>query len=75
VIAAGTPLDEAAALIAKDANINIDDDTLTFTASRSRTRDILTELLSDHRVGTQKNFDMAIDSAANALSPLVIVVD
>ena len=75
VIAPGTPLDEAAALIAEDASINIDDDTLKFRASRGRTRDVLTDLLSDHRVGTQKNFDEAIDSAVAALSPLVIVAD
>jgi beta-lactamase regulating signal transducer with metallopeptidase domain len=75
VISAGTPLDEAAALIAEDAHINIEDDTLTFRASKSRTRDVLNDLLSDHRVGTQKNFDTAVDSAARALSPLVIVVD
>ena len=75
VIAPGTPLDEAAALIAEDANINISDDTLKFRASRGRTRDVLTDLLSDQRIGTQKAFDEAIDSAAAALSPLVIVAD
>jgi beta-lactamase regulating signal transducer with metallopeptidase domain len=75
VIAPGTPLDEAAALIAEDANIHITDDTLTFRASKQRTREVLTDLLSDQRVGTQKNFDTAVDSAARALSPLVIVVD
>jgi len=75
VISPGTPLDEAAALIAEGANINIEDDTLTFNASERRTREVLTDLLSDHRVGTQKNFDAAVDSAARALSPLVIVVD
>jgi beta-lactamase regulating signal transducer with metallopeptidase domain len=75
VIAPGTPLDEAAALIAEDASVNIEDDTLKFRASRGRTRDLLTDLLSDHRIGTQKAFDQAIDSAAAALSPLVIVAD
>jgi beta-lactamase regulating signal transducer with metallopeptidase domain len=75
VIAPGTPLDEAAALIADDASINVDEDTLTFTASRKRTRDVLVELLADHRVGTQKNFDTAVDSAARALSPLVIIAE
>jgi len=75
VIAPGTPLDEAAKVIAEDAHINIDDETLEFRASRGRTRDVLTDLLSDHRIGTQKAFDEAIDSAAAALSPLVIVTD
>jgi beta-lactamase regulating signal transducer with metallopeptidase domain/predicted nucleic acid-binding Zn-ribbon protein len=75
VIAPGTPLDEAAALIAEDASINIDDNTLKFRASKRRTREVLIDLLSDHRVGTQKNFDDAIDSAVAALSPLVIVAD
>jgi soluble cytochrome b562 len=75
VIAPGTPLDEAAALIAEDANLNIDDNTLEFRASKRRTREVLTDLLSDHRIGTQEAFDEAIDSAANALSPLVIVAD
>jgi predicted nuclease with TOPRIM domain len=75
VIAPGTPLDEAAALIADDAHINIDEDTLSFSASRKRTRDVLIELLADHRIGTQKNFDTAVDSAARALSPLVIIAE
>jgi len=75
VIAPGTPLDEAAALIAEDASININDNTLKFRASKRRTREVLTDLLSDHRVGTQKAFDEAIDSAVAALSPLVIVAD
>jgi uncharacterized coiled-coil DUF342 family protein len=75
VIAPGTPLDEAAAKIAEDAHIRIDEDTLTFRASRGHTRDVLIDLLSDHRVGTQQAFDDAIDSAVNALTPLVIVVD
>jgi beta-lactamase regulating signal transducer with metallopeptidase domain len=75
VLAPGTPLDEAATLITEDANINIDDDTLKFRASKRRTREVLTDLLSDHRVGTQKAFDEAIDNAVAALSPLVIVAD
>jgi beta-lactamase regulating signal transducer with metallopeptidase domain/predicted nucleic acid-binding Zn-ribbon protein len=75
VIAPGTPLDEAAALIAEDADININDNILKFRASKRRTREVLTDLLSDHRVGTQKAFDEAIDSAVAALSPLVIVAD
>jgi len=75
VIAPGTPLDEAAALIAEDASITIDDNTLKFRASKRRTREVLTDLLSDHRIGTQEAFDAAIDSAVNALSPLVIVAD
>jgi hypothetical protein len=75
VIAPGTPLDEAAALITEDANIHINDNTLKFRARRGRTRDVLVDLLSDHRVGTQKAFDEAIDSAVDALSPLVIVAD
>ena len=36
---------------------------MKFRASRGRTRDVLTDLLSDHRIGTQKDFDKAIDSA------------
>jgi hypothetical protein len=44
-------------------------------ASKQCTRQILNDLLADHRIGTRKNFDDAIDSAAQALSPLVIVVD
>ena len=75
VIAPGTRLDEAGARITEDAHINIDEDTLTFRASRDNTRDILTDLLSESRVGTQQAFDDAIDSAVNALTPLVIVVD
>jgi hypothetical protein len=75
VIAPGSPLDEAAAKIAEDAHINIDEDTLEFRANRRHTRDVLVDLLSDQRVGTQKAFDTAIDSAVSALTPMVIVVD
>ncbi len=75
VVAPGTPFDEAAARIADDADINIDDDTLTFRASKRRTREVLTDLLSEHRVGTQEAFDQAVESAVDALAPLVIVAD
>ena len=75
VIAPGSPLDEAAAKIAEDAHINIDEDTLEFRANRRHTRDVLVDLLSDQRVGTQKAFDTAIDNAVSALTPMVIVVD
>jgi len=35
----------------------------------------LIDRLSDHTVGTQKDFGEAIDCAVAALSPLVIVAD
>ncbi len=38
-------------------------------------REILTDLLLPHRIGTQEFFDQAIDNAATGLSPMVIQVD
>jgi hypothetical protein len=75
VTAPGAPIDEAAARIAADANINVDDDVVRVRASRSEAQQILTDLLSPHRVGTQEAFSTAVTSAADALSPLVIRID
>jgi beta-lactamase regulating signal transducer with metallopeptidase domain/predicted nucleic acid-binding Zn-ribbon protein len=75
VIAPGAPLDEAAARIVDEANINVHDDFVRIHASRSETREILVDLLTPHRIGTQEAFDQAINNAANALSSLVIQTD
>ncbi len=75
VTAPGAPIDEAAARIAVDADINLDDDVVRVNAPRSEAHEILTDLLAPHRVGTQEAFDAAVNGAVDALSPLVIRID
>jgi len=71
----GAPIDEAAARIAEDAHINVDDDVVRVQVSRSEAQEILTDLLAPHRVGTEDAFNAAVAAAADALSPLVIRID
>jgi beta-lactamase regulating signal transducer with metallopeptidase domain/predicted nucleic acid-binding Zn-ribbon protein len=75
VTAPGAPIDEAAARIAEDAHINVDDDVIRVQVSRSEAQEILTDLLAPHRIGTEDAFNAAVAAAADALSPLVIRID
>jgi beta-lactamase regulating signal transducer with metallopeptidase domain len=73
--APGAPIDEAAARIVEEAHIHVDEDVVEIDASRREVREILTDLLGQHRAGTQQAFDDAVNAAADALSPLEIRVD
>jgi beta-lactamase regulating signal transducer with metallopeptidase domain/predicted nucleic acid-binding Zn-ribbon protein len=75
VIAPGAPLDEAAARIVDEADINVHDQSVRIHASRSETREILGDLLTPHRIGVEASFTAAIESAADAFSSLVIETD
>lgn len=75
VTSPGASFDEAAARIVDDARINIHDDTLKIDGNQNEIREILTDLLLPHRIGTQEVFDQAIENAATGLSPLVIQVN
>ena len=75
VTSPGAPFDEAAARIVDDSHINVHDDTLKIKGDQDEIREILTDLLLPHRIGTQEVFDQAIDNAATGLSPMVIQVD
>jgi predicted nucleic acid-binding Zn-ribbon protein len=75
VTSPGAPFDEAAARIVDDAHINVDDDMLKFRGDEREIAEILNDLFLPHRVGTQDNFDFAVQSAATGLSPMVIQVD
>ena len=75
VTSPGAPFDEAAARIVDDSHINVHDDTLKIKGDQDEIREILTDLLLPHRIGTQETFDQAIDNAATGLSPMVIQVD
>ena len=66
------PFTEAAARIIDDGNIRIDDDVLELNASRRETREILTDLFTPLRVGTQDAFDEALEAAVNEISDLEI---
>ncbi len=72
VTAPGTDFHEAAARITEDANIHIHDDVIRIKASPTDTRDILVDLFSEQRIGTQEAFDRAIDNAVAGLTPMVI---
>ncbi len=71
----GAPFAEAAARIIDDANIHINDDLLELNASRREVREILTDLFSPLRVGTQDAFDDALESAVDDVSDLEIRTD
>jgi len=75
VTAPGAEFEEAAARIIDDARIRFDDNVVRVNASRSDAREILTDLFTPHRVGTQDAFDAAIDRAVSGLSPMTIKVD
>ena len=75
VTSPGAPFDEAAARIVDDSHVNVDDDTLKIDGDQDKIREILTDLLLPHRIGTQEVFDQAIDNASTGLSPMVIQVD
>ena len=72
VTSPGAPFDEAAARIADEANINVHDDVIRIKATGDEAREILTDLFEPYRIGTEKGFQAAIESAADGLSPLVI---
>jgi hypothetical protein len=69
------PIDEAAARIIEAADINVHDGVLKIKGDDSEIREILTDLMLPHRIGTQDVFNQAIDNAAIGLSPMVIQVD
>jgi len=75
VTAPGAPIDEAAARIADDAHMHVDDNRVRVDASAREVREILSDLLGPHRVGASDAFDAAVDAAAEALSPLEIMID
>jgi len=75
VTSPGAPFDEAAARIVDDSHLNVHDDTLKIDGDQDEIREILTDLLLPHRIGTQEVFDRAIENAAIGLSPMVIRVD
>ncbi len=71
----GAPFNEAAARIIDDANIHINDDLLELNASRREVREILTDLFTPLRVGTQDAFDVALEAAVDDVSDLEIRTD
>jgi hypothetical protein len=69
------PIDEAAARIVEDAHVHVHDEVVELDASRREVREILSDLLSSYRVGTEDGFDAAVAAAADALSPMTISVE
>lgn len=66
------PLDEAAARLLEDAHIDVRDDVVRVRTSAAEARQILTDLLGPHRIGSQSAFDDAVAAAADAVANLEI---
>jgi beta-lactamase regulating signal transducer with metallopeptidase domain/archaellum component FlaC len=75
VTAPGTDFSEAAAKIAEDSRIHINDDVVEIKARANNSRAILEDLFGPQRVGTKNAFRQAIDDTVAGLSPLRITVD
>ena len=69
------PFDEAAARIVEDSDIHIDDDVLELDVSRREAREILSDLFTPSRIGTQDAFDAALEAAVDKVSDLEIRTD
>jgi beta-lactamase regulating signal transducer with metallopeptidase domain/predicted nucleic acid-binding Zn-ribbon protein len=69
------PFDEAASRLTEDAHIRVRDDEIRLDASPSEAREILSDLMTPHRVGSHEAFDAAIEGTVKALDPLVIAVE
>ncbi len=69
------PFTEAAARIVDDANIHIHNGVLEINASRREAREILTDLFTPVRIGTQDAFDDALSNAVDEVSDLEIKTD
>jgi len=75
VASPNAPYREAAARIIDDGNIHIHNDVVELNASRSEVREILSDLFSSGRIGTQDAFNAALDDAVEDVSDLRIKVD
>jgi len=69
------PFAEAAARLVEDGNIHIHNDVLELDLSRREAREILSDLFSASRVGTQNAFDDALEAAVDDVSDLEIRTD
>jgi len=69
------PFAEAAARIIEDSNIHIHNDVLELDVSRREVREILSDLFTPSRVGTQDAFDNALEDAVDDVSDLEIRTD
>ena len=66
------PFDEAATRLLEDAHIDVRDDLVRIHVSASEARQILSDLMSPHRIGSQQAFDNAVASAVDAIASLEI---
>jgi predicted nucleic acid-binding Zn-ribbon protein len=69
------PFSEAAARIIDDGDIRIHNGVLELHASRRQTREILSDLFTPTRIGTQSAFDEALEVAVDEVSDLRIETD
>jgi len=69
------PFTEAAARIVEEGNVHIHNGVLELDVSRSEVREILSDLFTPSRVGTQDAFDDALEDAVDEISDLEIRTD
>ncbi|MCU0305124.1 MAG: hypothetical protein MUC56_13820 [Thermoanaerobaculales bacterium] len=75
VTSPGAPFREAAARIVDDGRIHIHDGVLELEASRREVREILDDLFTPERVGTEEAFGAALEAAVDEVADLRIAVD
>ena len=66
------PFAEAAARLVEDAHVHVNGDVVRISMSESEAREILSDLLGPHRIGSQEAFDAAVAATANAVADLEI---
>jgi beta-lactamase regulating signal transducer with metallopeptidase domain len=75
VTSPGAPFREAAARIIDEGNLHVHDEVLELNASRIEVREILADLFSSERVGSQDAFDSALAEAVDEVTDLRILLD
>ncbi|HSN54410.1 MAG TPA: M56 family metallopeptidase [Candidatus Sulfomarinibacteraceae bacterium] len=75
VAAPDAPFTEAAARLLEEASIHLHDAVLEVDVSRREAREILDDLFSPVRIGTEEGFDAALESAVDELADLEIRVE
>ncbi|RPI20265.1 MAG: hypothetical protein EHM57_08390, partial [Actinobacteria bacterium] len=66
------PFAEAAARLVEDGHVHVHGDVVRVEMSVDEAREVLSDLLGPHRVGSQEAFDAAVEAAADAVSDLEI---
>lgn len=74
VVVPGAPWSEAAARIVDEGSLHVDDDLVRLHVSRTEVREILTDLMTPHRVGADDAFAAALEDTVREVSSFRIEV-